>query len=143
MTGRLGFELHPKDMTADEIAFAKTAVADYKRIRPVVQCGDLYRLVSPYEKPLSALMYASETKDAAAVFALGLKIDGERTETLHLRGLDPTAMYSVREINRGERLHAESTTNPVSGRDLMERGLVVTLSGDYDSAIFELCRHLK
>ena len=85
-------------------------------------------------------MYASETKDAAAVFALGLKIDGERTETLHLRGLDPTAMYLVREINRGELLHAESTTKPVSGRDLMEHGLVVTLLGDYDSAVFELCR---
>ena len=25
MTGRLGFELHPKDMSADEIAFAKAA----------------------------------------------------------------------------------------------------------------------
>ncbi|MBQ3345160.1 MAG: alpha-galactosidase [Kiritimatiellae bacterium] len=140
MTGRLGFELHPKDMTAEDIAFAKAAVADYKRIRPTIQQGDLYRLVSPYENPFSALMYASETKDAAAVFALGLKIDGERTETLHLRGLDPTAMYLVREINRGELLHAESTTKPVSGRDLMEHGLVVTLLGDYDSAVFELCR---
>ena len=60
MTGRLGFELHPKDMTADEIAFAKAAVADYKRIRPVVQRGDLYRLVSPYEKPLAALMYVRD-----------------------------------------------------------------------------------
>lgn len=143
MTGRLGFELHPKDMTTDEIAFAKSAVADYKRIRPTIQQGDLYRLVSPYENPLSALMYVSETKDAAAVFALGLKIDGERAETIHLRGLDPAAMYSVREIDRGEHLHSESTTSPVSGRDLMERGLVVTLSGDYDSAVFELRRCFK
>ena len=55
MTGRLGFELHPKDMKPEEIAFAKAAVADYKRIRPVVQRGDLYRLVSPYEKPLAPL----------------------------------------------------------------------------------------
>ncbi|MBQ6330028.1 MAG: alpha-galactosidase [Kiritimatiellae bacterium] len=140
MTGRLGFELHPKDMTAEDIAFAKAAVADYKRIRPVVQRGDLYRLVSPYEKPLSALMYVSETIDAAAVFALGLKIDGKRTEMLRLRGLDPTALYSIREINRGEHLHSESPINPVSGRDLMEHGLAVTLLGDYDSAVFELCR---
>ena len=143
MTGRLGFELHPKYMTAKEIAFAKAAVADYKRIRPVVQQGDLYRLVSPYEKSLSSLMYVSERSDAAVVFALGLTIIGEHTEALHLRGLDPTAMYSVLEINRGERLHARLTRNPVSGRELMEHGLVVTLSGDYDSAAFELRRHLK
>jgi len=27
-----------------------------------------------------------------------------------------------------------------TGRDLMERGLAVTLSGDYDSAVFEVCK---
>jgi len=146
MTGRLGFELHPKDMTAEEIAFAKAAVADYKRIRPVVQRGDLYRLVSPYEKPLAALMYASEAKDAAAVFALGLKIDGGRTETLKLRGLDPDAIYSVREINRGARLHSArrveggAPCHAATGRELMDGGLAVTLFGEYDSAVFELRR---
>ena len=143
MTGRLGFELHPKDMTAEEIAFAKAAVADYKRIRPVVQRGDLYRLVSPYEKPLAALMYASEAKDAAAVFALGLKIDGGRTETLKLRGLDTDARYSVREINCGGRLHLVGGARfiaSVTGRDLMERGFDITFFGEYDSAVFEICK---
>ena len=143
MSGRLGFELHPKNMTEDEIAFAKAAVADYKRIRPVVQSGDLYRLVSPYEKPLAALMYASEAKDAAALFALGLMIDGERTETLKLRGLDPDAIYSVREINRGARRHATIPADAVTGRELMEKGFTVTLCGDYDSAVFEIYSMVK
>ena len=141
MTGRLGFELHPKDMKPEEIAFAKAAVADYKRIRPVVQRGNLYRLASPYEKPLAALMYASEEKDAAAVFALGLKIDGGRTETLKLRGLDTDARYSVCEINCGGRLHLVGGARfiaSVAGRDLMERGLDITLFGEYDSAVFEI-----
>ena len=146
MTGRLGFELHPKDMTADEIAFAKAAVADYKRIRPVVQRGDLYRLVSPYEKPLAALMYVRDGERGtvdAVVFALGLKIEGERTETLHLRGLDLEATYSIKEINCGGRLHLVGGARfiaSVAGRDLMERGLAVTFSGDYDSAVFEIGR---
>ena len=156
MTGRLGFELHPKDMTAEEIAFAKAAVADYNRIRPVVQRGDLYRLVSPYEKPLAALMYVDSKNPVnhvnpvkeppvAVVFALGLKIEGERTETLHLRGLDPEATYSIKEINCGERLHLarrveDAAPQSATGRDLMERGLAVTFSGDYDSAVFEVRR---
>ena len=81
----------------------------------------------------------------AVVFALGLKIKGERNETLHLRGLDPDALYSVREINCGARMHATrgaQSSVPVSGRDLMERGLAVVLSGDYDSAVLEL-RHIS
>ena len=156
MTGRLGFELHPKNMTADEIAFAKAAVADYKRIRPIVQRGDLYRLVSPYEKPMAALMYVDSKNPVnhvnpvkeppvAVVFALGLKIDGERAETLHLRGLDPESTYSIKEINCGERLHLarreeDNAPQSATGRELMERGLAVALSGDYDSAVFELRR---
>ncbi len=140
MTGRLGFELHPKNLTAEEVAFAKAAVADYKRIRPVVQQGDLYRLASPYEKPLSAMMYVDEAKSAAALFALGLDRGGDFSETLRLKGLDPAAKYDVTEIDRGGRLHAELSAEPVSGRDLMEKGVVVRLAGKYDSAAFEIRR---
>lgn len=138
MSGRLGFELHPKDLSPEEVAFAKAAVADYKRIRPVVQRGDLYRLVSPYEKPLSSLLYVNEAQDAAAVFALGLKIDGERTEVLKLRGLNPNATYTVKEINCGEERQHAKLSNTISGRDLMEKGMAVSLTGDYDSAVFEV-----
>ena len=142
MTGRLGFELHPKDMTAKEIEFSKAAVADYKRIRPVVQRGDLYRLASPYEKPLAALMYVDGTKGSAALFALGLKIAGEHVETLKLRGLDPAATYAVKEINCGDRLHLDGGSCAVTatGRELMTTGIVVRLAGDYDSAAFEIER---
>ena len=83
-----------------------------------------------------------EAKDAAAVFALGLKIDGGRTETLKLRGLDTDARYSVCEINCGGRLHLVGGARfiaSVAGRDLMERGLDITLFGGYDSAVFEIC----
>ena len=140
MTGRLGFELHPKDLKPDEVAFAKAAVADYKRIRPVVQQGDLYRLASPYEKPLSAMMYVDEAKSAAALFALGLDRAEEVSETLCLRGLEAGAQYEVREINCGNSCHAELPAGSVSGRDLMEKGLAVRLVGKYDSAAFEIRR---
>ena len=49
MTGRLGMELQPKDLTGDELPFAEQAIKNYKRIRPIVQFGDLYRLKSPYD----------------------------------------------------------------------------------------------
>lgn len=40
MSGRLGFELQPCDMTEEDMVFSKRALAEYKRIRPVVQFGD-------------------------------------------------------------------------------------------------------
>ena len=49
MTGRLGMELQPEDLTGDELPFAEQAIKNYKRIRPIVQFGDLYRLKSPYD----------------------------------------------------------------------------------------------
>ena len=50
MSGRLGMEIQPKNMTDDEKNLCRKAIAEYKQIRPIVQFGDLYRLVSPYDK---------------------------------------------------------------------------------------------
>ena len=138
MTGRMGFELHPKNLTADEVAFAKAAVADYKRIRPVVQQGDLYRLASPYENPFASLMYVDEAKSHAVAFALGLQEDGEHAVPFKLRGLDPARKYRVTEINRGKSLHLELPADAVSGADLMAKGLPAKLSGKFDSCAIEL-----
>ena len=63
MTGRLGMELQPKDLTGDELPFAEEAVKNYKRIRPIVQMGDLYRLKSPYDgNGWASHMYISKDK---------------------------------------------------------------------------------
>ena len=86
------------------------------------------------------MMYVDEAKSAAALFALGLDRAGEVSETLCLRGLDPEAKYEVKEINCGKSLHAELPAAPVSGRELMEKGLAVRLAGEYDSAAFEIRR---
>ena len=58
MSGRLGIELQPKDMTDEERQQCTTCFCDYKELRPIVQTGDLYRLISPYDgKGVAALMY--------------------------------------------------------------------------------------
>ncbi|MDE6347595.1 MAG: alpha-galactosidase, partial [Bacteroides sp.] len=41
MSGRLGMEIQPKNMTDDEKALCRQAIAEYKTIRPVVQQGDI------------------------------------------------------------------------------------------------------
>lgn len=63
MSGRMGMELQPAHMTDEDKAFARRAIADYKLIRPVVQQGDLYRLISPFDKTgYASLMYVSPEK---------------------------------------------------------------------------------
>ena len=126
MCGRMGFELHPKNLKPEEIEFSKRAVVAYKRIRPTVQQGDLYRLASPYEKPYSALMYANEDKSHAVVFVLGLDKDGEKHVSLKLSGLADGEKYKITEINCDTPHDAKFDG----------RSLDVTLHGPYDSAVF-------
>ena len=142
MSGRLGFELHPKELSTEDVAFAKECVAAYKRIRPTVQLGDLYRLVSPYGHSYASLMYVSEDRARAVVFLWGM-VRGNWSDfpsPLRLQGLDGSRRYRVTEINRLPKAdsHSQTVGKTVSGEALMSMGLPVSLSYDWDSAVFEL-----
>ena len=141
MTGRLGFELHPAKLTDEEKAACRRGIADYKRIRPVVQQGDLYRLVSPYERDYAALSYVSEDRRRATVSVLGLVRDmhSDYPAPLRLEGLDPEAQYGVREINfDGKVRHTRIDGQRFSGAALMNQGFYPLLTHDYDSFTLEL-----
>lgn len=141
MSGRMGFELHPKKMAAEEVEFAKKAVVTYKRIRPVIQQGDLYRLVSPYGNDHAAIMYTDAKKDRAVVFVYGLNrmIMTDYPAPLLLKGLDPAKRYRVREINRlGDNSHISVEGEVLGGDSLAAVGMSVRLGAEYDSAVFEL-----
>ena len=140
MAGRLGFELHPKNMKPDEVAFAQRAVVDYKRLRPVIQQGDLYRLVSPWDHSYASLMYVNEDASKAVVFLWGLTrgILRDYPAPLQLQGLDASKRYQVTELNLAGREHSRVNKQVLGGDALMGMGLPVKLEGDFDSAVFEL-----
>ena len=140
MSARLGFELHPKNMSAEDVAFAKKCVADYKRIRPTVQQGDLYRLVSPYGSSYAALMYVNDDASHAVVFLWGLARGNwsDFVPPLALQGLAEGKSYKVKEINVVKDRHCRVDGKTLSGKALTAMGLPVRLRGDYDSAVFEL-----
>lgn len=140
MSGRLGFELHPKNMAPEEIDFAKKAVADYKRLRPVIQQGDLYRLVSPWDNNHAALMYVNDDRSQAVVFVYGLNrfIMSDYAPPLLLQGLDPAKRYRISEVNKEKKDHSRVNGKTLGGAALEALGLPIKLEGDYDSAVFEL-----
>lgn len=138
MSGRLGFELQPCDMTEEDMAFSRRALAEYKRIRPVVQFGDLYRLSSPYESRVASLMYVHEKR--AVVFAwLMDKWLADSPPPLRLKGLDPAARYLVREINMDENGPVTGAHERVFGGDfLMNAGIRIPWKKVFQSVCMEV-----
>lgn len=142
MTGRLGMEMHPKTLTEDERAFAKLAIADYKKIREVVQQGDLYRLISPYENRRTAsLMYSTPDKKRAVFFAYQLEyLLRQPSVRYKMNGLNSNKQYLLKEINKDPKSKRvfDQDAKVVSGSYLMNQGISLPLAREFASIVIEL-----
>lgn len=100
MMGKMGYDIDMKDFTPEEVAFSNAAVANYKRLSPVIWFGDLYRLVSPYEENRAVLMYTDTTKTKAVLYAYTMQPRfREPFMPVRLEGLDPAKSYRLKEVN--------------------------------------------
>lgn len=141
MTGRLGMEIQPKNMNADEKEFSKKAIDTYKGIRTVIQYGDQYRLISPYEKKaVASMMYVTENKDRAVFFAFKMEhYVNPRLHHVRLDGLDKNKKYQIRELNLAADDKPCYLHNRIfSGDLLMNAGFALDLNKEYDSWVLEL-----
>ena len=139
MTGRLGMEMKPSDLNDREREYAKKAVAFYKEIRPIIQLGDQYRLISPYEgNGFCSEMFVTEDKSEAVFFCYKFEHYVDlHTPRWHMAGLDPDATYQLNEFGCTERTHYfEGKT--FSGRFLMEMGIDAYLTGQFASRVIRL-----
>lgn len=141
MQGRLGIEMRPSDFTAEELAFAKQAVTDYKRLRNLIQQGDLYRLRSPYKGKgdVASLMYVSPDKQKAIFYGYKLKhFAGHTVPPFRMAGLDPDKNYRLHELNVNDEGMKSMEGAIISGRLLMSQGIKLVLDKEYSSRVFEL-----
>ena len=126
---RLGMEMVPAKLNDAEREYAKRAIAEYKTIRPIVQQGELYRLISPYEgnRDYTSLMYVSEAKDKSVVFTYRhLCKSGNTYPIIRLQGLKADAKYRIREVSpeiEGKTVALNGKV--VSGRILMQEGITI------------------
>ncbi len=134
MSGRLGMEIQPKNMTDEEKELCRKAIAEYKQIRPVVQFGDIYRLVSPYDrKGLASMMYVSEQKDRAVFYWWKTEsFQNEHLPRVRMAGLDPNGIYKVHELNRIDLRPLDCEGNSYSGAYLMGHGLEMPYRNDVE-----------
>ena len=141
MSGRLGMELQPRKMTDEEREQSRRAINDYKPLRELIQLGNLYRLISPYDNEgIASLMYTNDAKSKAVLFAYRVQyLYNMKTPRIHLAGLDATKNYRLRELNVKVGSEPSPLNNKVfSGKLLMEQGLYLPLLKDYNSCVFEL-----
>ncbi len=134
MSGRLGMEIQPKNMTDEEKELCRKAITEYKQIRPVVQFGDIYRLVSPYDrKGLASMMYVSEQKDRAVFYWWKTEsFQNEHLPRVRMAGLDPNGIYKVHELNRIDLRPLDCEGNSYSGAYLMGHGLEMPYRNDVE-----------
>ncbi len=127
MSGRLGMEIQPKNMTPDEIELCRNAIREYKEIRPVVQLGDIYRLVSPYDGlDMASMMYCSPEKDKAVFYWWKLEtFCDQHFPRVRMAGLDPDKLYRVHELNRIDNVPLPYEGKVFSGKFLMDSGLEI------------------
>lgn len=115
MRGALGIGSPLDELSTVELSEYKRKIAFYKRIRPVVQDGDLYRLVwnPPFSVWLTVLPDAS-----AAVYSCVVtgQHQGVFIGPARLRGLDGNATYVVRDEH-------DADIGRFNGAQLMTLGL--------------------
>ena len=125
MSGNLGYELDVTKLPEEDKAKMKEQVTFYKEIRGLVQFGDFYRLVSPFDDGDASWMFVSNDKKEA--FFVYCHVFAEANESLpivKLKGLDPNLEYSI-----------QGTDKSYFGDELMNAGISLPpdLRGDFKS----------
>ena len=130
MQGALGIGANLNKFSTDDVAMATKMVALYKRIRPTVQLGDLYRLYSPRAGDITANQYVAADGKQSVVFAFRHSQEySTAPPAIRLQGLDERALYRLESVD-GKLVERQPQ---LSGAYLMQAGLNVNLRGDFDS----------
>ncbi|MEM0482271.1 MAG: alpha-galactosidase [Nitrososphaerota archaeon] len=128
MMGALGISVNLLELSKNEVEEAKMHVEFYKRVRHIVQDGDLYRLKSPRTGEFAAFQYVTPEKTEALLFVFSLQQGfGRRVPSIRLRGLDPDLSYEL-----------DGSGQVFSGSYLMSYGLDLGIRGDYKSMVVHL-----
>ena len=134
MSGRLGMEIQPKNMTDEEKALCKNAIAEYKTIRPIVQLGNIYRLQSPYDKKgVASLMYVDDAKDKAVFYWWKTEtFVNQHLPRIKMAGLDANKTYRIHELNRIDNTLLPFEGKTFTGAYLMANGLEIPYNHNVD-----------
>lgn len=130
MSGNLGYELDLTKMTDEEKAIVKEQVAHYKEIRQLIQFGNFYRMLSPFEGNETAWVFVNEDQSEAMVYYFRVLAEpAEPTKVLKVKGIDVTKKYQI-----------VGTDKIYGGDELTYVGVNIPaqLKGDFQSVVWHL-----
>ena len=130
MAGNLGVGNDLHKWSNEDKAIGKEMIALYKSIRHIIQFGDQYRLISPFENNQSAIQFVTRDGHESVIFTYQTleKVSMAR-KPLVLHGLDTDGVYV---------LHNDIERMEISGRVLMTSGITIPLKGNYASKVIVL-----
>jgi alpha-galactosidase len=129
MSGNFGYELDLTKFSEEEKNMVKEQVKLYKELRELIQFGEFYRLLSPFEGNETAWMFVDEAKkNVFAVYIRVLKETNGPSKKLKLKGLDSDKNYRLLE-----------TGEVYGGDELMHAGInIPRMDGDFESMTWRL-----
>ncbi|GAA0086385.1 alpha-galactosidase [Clostridium sp. CTA-7] len=121
MSGNFGYELDLTKLTEEQKNIIKSQISLYKEIRPIIQFGNFYRLLSPFEYNKTAWNFVSkDKKEMVGMYFKILSEPGAKIRTLKFKGLDENAKYQnleTKEIFGGDELMNVGISIPMEKRD--------------------------
>lgn len=125
MCGALGIGAHLARWNTEERREAAKHIATYKKIRPIIQFGEQYRLMPGNQGGLTAVQYVSKDKCESVLFAFRAHLpDPVNLPRVFPRGLDAQGFYEL-----------DGESHVRSGAAWMEDGLPFTL-GNFQSRLY-------
>jgi alpha-galactosidase len=128
MSGILGLGGNLSEYSAEDLELCREQVAVYKRIRDVVQRGDVYRIESISRAPFHAVQYVNGQQSIVFVYSRAQPFINSKVR-FRVRGLAANKTYSI---------NYEGVSLKRTGAYLMNVGLELDLKGDFVSCVIEL-----
>jgi alpha-galactosidase len=130
MSGNLGYELDLTKLTDEEKEMVKQQVAEYKEIRSLIQFGDFFRLLSPFEGNETAWLFTNREKTEAMVYYFRVLAEPAA----------PLTVLRVRGLNLNKKYQVVGTERVFGGDELSYVGLSIPVSikGDFQSCVWHL-----
>ncbi len=125
MSGQFGYEMDLSVLSDEDFTAAREQVAFYKKYRRVIQYGDMYRLISPYENEGKFAAWQFIKDQTVILNTFNIKgIPSASLKRVKLQGLDSDSVYVE-----------ENTGKKYSGEFLMNIGVVCECNQDYSSTV--------
>jgi len=131
MMGTLGISGDLTKWNEKDFEIAKQMISIYKRIRPIIQEGEVYRLLSPRHGNIVAVEYVTQDAKEAVLFVFTTLLRKSKMPIppIRLAGLVPEWEYSINLTKPG-----------IPGKVLMEYGIRPDLTSDFQSKIYHFIK---